>query len=260
MLLCAATLAVCQIHVGIPQNTAKVLVQYGRLSALGSGGELALSQGDLVKAQQTIVTGPDGYGQFQIDDGSTFEVFANSRVMFREHPNNSLEDLINVVLGHVKVFVEHLNGIPNYKKVSSPTAVISVRGTVFDVTVEDDDGTTLVSVDEGEVWVWNQTAPGGYITLLPGDSIRVYRNQPLAVRTIDKGALAMRILRMIQQAAYDVVGHPRGGPGGIGTIASGASAGSTAASGDTGKSGSGSTGAPTSPGAPSAPGAPGPPH
>ena len=34
---------------------------------------------------------------------------------------------------------------------TSPTAVISVRGTVFDVVVQDDDGTTFVTVDEGEV-------------------------------------------------------------------------------------------------------------
>jgi hypothetical protein len=255
LLLLAAALGVCQVQPGIPENTAKVIVQYGRVSAFGGNGEQALSLGDLVKAQQMIVTGPDGYGRFQIADGSTFEVFANSQVMFRERPNNSLEDLLNVVLGHVKVFIEHLNGIPNYKKVSSPTAVISVRGTVFDVVVEDEDGTTLVTVDEGEVWVRNQTAPGGTVTLMPGDSIRVYRNQPLAIRMIDKGALARRILNAAQQFIYQVLWHPRGpsigfpvpGSGGIST---------GGASGDTGKGGST---IPTAPGPPSAPGAPGPP-
>jgi len=92
-----------------------------------------------------------------------------------------------VMIGRVKVVIQHLNGLPNYNKVSSPTAVISVRGTIFDVVVEDEEGTTLVSVDEGLVGVLNTTAPGNGVLVNPGESIRVYRNQPLALRQIDKG-------------------------------------------------------------------------
>jgi hypothetical protein len=258
LLFLAASVAVCQPQSGIPENSAKILVQYGRVSALGSNGEQALFAGNLVKAQQMIVTGPDGYGQFQIADGSTFEVFANSRVMFRERPTTSMEDLLNVLLGRVKVFVQHLNGIPNYKKVSSPTAVISVRGTVFDVVVEDEDGTTLVSVGEGEVWVRNQTAPGSTVTLLPGDSIRVYRNQPIAVRMVDKGAIAMKVLKAMQQAVYQMIGRPQGPGLSVPGAGSTASAGANGDLGKTGTSDPGSSGptAPGAPGSPSAPGAP----
>jgi hypothetical protein len=173
-------------------------------------------------------------------------------LVFREHAG-SLSDLLNVFIGHVKVYIQHLNGLPNYKQVSSPTAVISVRGTVFDVVVEDDDGTTLVRDEEGEVGVRNLTAAGEAVTLRPGDSIRVYRNQPLAIHVIDKGAAFRTIIKVIQQALYQVVWHPRGPgislPGGVGASGGGAS-------GDTGKGGST---VPTAPGAPAAPGAPGPP-
>ncbi|MGD0498905.1 MAG: FecR family protein [Bryobacteraceae bacterium] len=251
LLLLAAGVAVCQIRPGIPDNTARVVAESGQVSAMLDSGEQALFVGNSVKPQQMIVTGPESYAKFEVADGSTFEVFADSRVMFRERAG-SLSDLLNVFIGHVKVYIQHLNGLPNYNKVTSPTAVISVRGTVFDVVVEDDDGTTLVSVDEGVVTVRNQTAAGDPVVLQPGDSIRVYRNQPLAVRTLDKGALFRTIIRMVQQAMYQVVWHPQGGvglplPGGGSTSGAGAS-------GDTGKGGGT---APTSPGAPTAPSAPG---
>jgi hypothetical protein len=130
-----------------------------------------------VKAKQQIVTGGDGHAIFQIADGSTFEVFPNSRVIFRDTFN--FEELINLILGKIRVSVEHKNG-PNHKKVSTPTAIISVRGTVFDVDVEDEDGTTNVTVEEGEVEVHNTRQPGPTRTVGEGNSIRIYPNQPLA--------------------------------------------------------------------------------
>jgi len=254
LLLLAVTLGVCFGQVA-DDHSAKLIVQYGRVSALLDSGQRALFVGDSIKPQQLIVTGPDGYAQFQVADGSTFEVFASSKVLFREHIGN-FTDLLNVIIGHVKVYIQHLNGQPNPNNVNSPTAVISVRGTVFEVVVEDDEGTTYVSVDEGLVSVRNHTAPGDAVYLQPGESVRVFRNQPLAVRTIDKGSIFRAILRAAEEAVYQIVLRPSsGGLGGgrttIPTVGT--------ASGDTGKGGTTTTapGAPSAPSAPSAPGAPG---
>jgi ferric-dicitrate binding protein FerR (iron transport regulator) len=249
MLLVAAAAAVCLAQPHFPDYNAKVIEQVGQVSALGSQGLLALFPNDAVKPQQTIVTGPDGYARFQVSDGSTFEVFPNSKMVFREHLGNA-QDILNVIIGRVKVVIQHLNGLPNYNKVSSPTAVISVRGTVFDVTVEDEEGTTLVSVDEGLVGVQNLTAPGNGVLVNPGESIRVYRNQPLALRQVDKGSAAREALKAAQDIMIRVwLGRNRGGlglPGGGATVP-----GSGSTNGDHGK-GAGTT--PTAPGAPGAPG------
>jgi hypothetical protein len=254
--LLAFAVSVCLAQSADP--SAKVVIQSGQVSAMTASGLKALFPGDVVKPQQIVITGADGYAQLQVSDGSTFEVFPNSRVSFREHAG-SLSDLLNVWIGRVKVYIQHLNGVPNYNKVSSPTAIISVRGTVFEVAVEDDDGTTFVKVDEGLVDVRNQTAAGDPISLHPGDSIRVFKNQPLAARKIDRG-VGNVIIRAAQQALYDIVLRPRTS-GGItpgGSTTSGGNAGT--ANGDTGKGGSGGTpttpGAPSSPDAPSSPGAP----
>jgi hypothetical protein len=234
--------AVCLAQQAIPDHSAKVIEQIGQLSALAGSGLMALSVGDTLKPQQMVVTGPDGYGKFQVADGSTFEVFANSQVEFRQHVGN-LQDILNVLIGHIKVYIQHLNGLPNYNSVTSPTAVISVRGTQFEVVVEDSDGTTFVSVDDGIVGVRNMTAPGDEVRLNPGDSIRVIRNQPLQARAIDKGGIFRGMLRAAEEAVYQVMRQPGSIarlPGGVGAAPTG--------NGDTGKGGSGAP--PSAPGAP----------
>ena len=129
-----------------------------------------------------IVTGSDGYAVFQVSDGSTFEVFPNSRVTFRANPAN-LKDILDVWLGRVKVHIEKFGGQPNNNRVITPTAVISVRGTVFDVSVEDQES-TLVAVEEGLVEVQHALLPTKTPKLVnPGESLRVYRDQPLAQRS-----------------------------------------------------------------------------
>ena len=225
MLLAATGGAVCLAQAQAPDHTAKVVVQYGEVSILSDRSSRALFQGDVIKPQQLIIAGPDGYAKFEVSDGSTFEVFAKSQVIFRDHLGD-WQQLLNVLIGHVKVYIQKLNGLPNYNKVSSPTALISVRGTVFEVLVEDDDGTTFVSVEEGEVGVKNETAAGGEVSLMPGDSIRVIRNQPLIANGIAKGAIMQNVLRATEQAIYQIVyssrggiGLPRGGIGGVPTYA-----------------------------------------
>lgn len=212
---------------------ARVIEMQGRVSIFQDSSEIPLYMGSAVQARQLIRTGPDGYAKFQLADGSTFEVFQNSQAVFRTNPAN-LGDLLDVVIGRVKVFIQHRNG-PNPNRVTTQTAVISVRGTVFDVVVEDEDATTLVSVDEGVVGVRHLLLPGNEIQLQTGESFRVFRNQPLAKR-IDKGGAAQKALRVAAQAVYDVMlMHPGGGGGGAptsGTSSGGTTSGGTGASGD----------------------------
>jgi hypothetical protein len=217
---------------------ATVIEQIGQVSVQDAGYLVPLSIGGAVKPQQVIVTGPDGYAKFRVADGSTFEVFNGARVVFRQNLGN-WKDLLNVWLGRVKVFIQHEPGKANNNEVSSPTAVISVRGTVFDVQVEDDDGTTLVTVDEGTVWVRNVTAPGSTAVLNQGDVIRVFRGQPLQPKAlIDKGNLIRNAMKAVQQAVYEMVLQRRVGGGSVP-----GSSGSIPAStqGDKGKSGTTTT-------------------
>ena len=121
-------------------------------------------------------------------------MYSNSKVVFRETPG--ITDLLDLFIGRVKVFIEHSKG-PNPKDVEAPTAVISVRGTVFDVEVQDEDGTTFVTLDDGLVDVRNLTAPGPSVLLKPGDSILIEPNKPLIPQQINQHAA----LRLVLKAA-----------------------------------------------------------
>ena len=214
-LLVAVAFVVSLAPLQAQDTAAKALLINGDVSVLRDGGPWALFEGNTDRPQQIVKTGQDGYARFQVFDGSTFEVFPNSQVMFRDNPP-SWKDLLDVVIGKVKVYIQHLPGVPNFNNVSSPTAVISVRGTVFEVNVEDVDGTTLVSVDEGLVEVFSKSPGGGGVLLQPTQSIRVFKNQPLAHK-MDKSGIARVIERAIQDAARVALQRQTGGGGGVGT-------------------------------------------
>ena len=143
----------------------------------------ALFVNDVISPRQTVITGPDGYALFRVADGSTMELFPNSKAEFRETLGN-WGDLLKLVLGRVRVQIQPLAGRPNPNTVRTPTAVISVRGTVrgtiFDVSVMDDKGTTLMKVEEGVVAVKNSMQRGKAVILHEGERVEVDPDQPLA--------------------------------------------------------------------------------
>jgi ferric-dicitrate binding protein FerR (iron transport regulator) len=220
LVLAAARICSAQIFPSSRDAAAKVVSMTGQVSVLRDSQPWALNLGDSVQTQQVILTGPDGYAKFQTSDGSTFEVYPSSNVIFRKNPG-SLQDLLDLFVGRVKIHIQHLGGQPNPNRIMTPTAVISVRGTIFDVSINDDDETTIVSVEEGVVEVRHALKPGSPKLVNAGESLHVYRDEPLAKSLIDKNELFHRIVRGLGDAAYRIAisppGHggltiPTGGP------------------------------------------------
>lgn len=186
------------------QYAAKVISAVGQVSVLRDSQPWALSIGESVGCQQIIVTGPDGHATFQVSDGSTFEVFPNSHVVFRKNVPN-WRDLIDVLLGQVRVHIQKFGNIPNPNRVITPTAVISVRGTTFDITVDDEGESTLVQVEEGLVSVQHALLPRGEGKLLSdGQELRVFRQQPLA-QGIDKGSVIQKVFHAMLDAVNTAI-------------------------------------------------------
>jgi hypothetical protein len=189
----------------------------GQVSVMRDTQPWAISVGDSIQVQQMILTGEDGHAQFQVSDGSTFEVFPNSRVIFRKNPGN-WKDLIDLLVGRVRVHIEHFGNTPNPNRILTPTAVISVRGTTFDVSVSDDDETTEIDVEEGTVEVDHALLPrGAPATLHTGDHIIVRKSEPIAHSMIDKGVIARQVLRAVMDAitTMSTRGARVGGTGGV---------------------------------------------
>jgi ferric-dicitrate binding protein FerR (iron transport regulator) len=202
---------VCAAQTGSlsPDAAARVIALTGQVSVLRDSQPWALGVGSSVRLQQLIVTGPDGFAEFQVSDGSTFKVFPNSRVIFRNNPGN-WKDLLDMLVGRVKVHIQKWGGQPNHNNVRTPTAVISVRGTIFDVAIEDEDDTTFVLVEEGQVAVAHRIKVGEPKLLNSGEWLRVYRDQPLAQKSIDKGSVLRAALRAAAEAIYSTIyNNPR---------------------------------------------------
>jgi len=203
LVMASAQACFAQIFPVSRDAAAKVVEETGQVSVLRDSEPWALSVGDLVQAQQIILTGPDGYAKFQTSDGSTFEVYPSSNVIFRKNPG-SLRDLLDLFVGRIKVHIQRMGGEPNPNRVMTPTAVISVRGTIFDVSINDDDETTIVSVEEGSVEVRHALKPGAAKIVNAGESLHVYKDEPLAKSMIDKNELLQRILHGLGDAAYRI--------------------------------------------------------
>src|SRR6202171_6500672 len=216
LLAATSVISSAQILPVSSESAAKVISLNGQVSVLKDSEPWALNVGDLVQVRQVIVTGADGFAQFQVSDGSEFEVYPNSNVVFRKNPGN-LRDLLDLFVGRVKIHIQKWDTQPNPNRVLTPAAVISVRGTTFDVSVNDDDESTTVSVEEGTVDVRHALKPGGGAkTLNAGESIHVYKDQPLAQSIVDKGALVRRVLHSLGDAVYTAVTNPAShGSGGI---------------------------------------------
>lgn len=234
--LALAVLAVCSASIAAAQSffssdsSAKAVEIQGQVSVLKENYPWAVSLGSIIQPQQIVLTGADGFARFQVSDGSTFEVFPNSRVQFRANPG-SLKDLVDLVLGRIRVHIEKIGGQPNPNSVRTPTAVISVRGTTFDVIAED--SSTTVAVTEGLVAVRHLLRPSKEEKLLTaGEALTVYKNEPLAKRQIDRG----RVFQQIMGSAWDALATVMRSGGGRGAGSGTGGAGGPTLPGDTGGS------------------------
>lgn len=163
----------------IPQQLpgARIISLSGDLSV--RRGRMPVQMLHLYEGVQTgdeLITGQDSEATIQTSDGSTVHIFPDSRVIFSEH-SFDIQEFLHLFLGSIKVHIEKLSGRPNPHKMTTPTAVIAVRGTTFSVFVDETDA-TLVGVDEGTVSVANQRSPSDEVLLHGGQRTWVRGNQP----------------------------------------------------------------------------------
>src|SRR5690348_11539060 len=83
-LLTAVAIAVFLQPLPADEAVATVTAMTGRVSVIRDNNEWALNLGDAVQPGKLIVTGPDGFAEFKVSDGSTFQVFPNSQTVFRK--------------------------------------------------------------------------------------------------------------------------------------------------------------------------------
>jgi len=137
-----------------PLTTSTPTIQVGDEVRTGSGGSL-------------ILTAPDS---------SYMVVSENSKLVVDDFWSGSFRSVVNVLLGQVRFYIQRLGGRPNPYTVRTPTALIAVRGTIFDVDV---DGAQVVEVRclEGQVNVQNVLLSDREVILNPGFKTLVRPNE-----------------------------------------------------------------------------------
>jgi hypothetical protein len=118
-----------------------------------------------------IVTGKGGRLVLGLLDGSQAIVAQQTTVVIKDL-SQSPRTLFKVIRGKARIHIEKLGGQPNPYRVNTPTAVIAVRGTLFDVLVEENE--TQVYLHEGEVTVSNPVVPDEAVFLVAGQMTRVW--------------------------------------------------------------------------------------
>src|SRR5689334_13996835 len=128
-----------------PLTTSTSIIQVGDEVRTGSGGTV-------------ILTAPDS---------SYMVVSENSKLVVDDFWSGSFRSVVNVLLGQVRFYIQRLGGRPNPYTVRTPTALIAVRGTIFDVNV-DPAQTVEVECFEGQVNVQNVLRLDREVLLNPG--------------------------------------------------------------------------------------------
>lgn len=137
--------------------------------------KIEYSVNDELIAGDVIKTRKGGRLVLGLTDGSQAIISENTSVEITDL-SQSPRTIFNMLRGKTRIKIEKAGGRPNPYRVNTPTAVIAVRGTLFDVFVTDKE--TQVFVHEGEVAVSNLTVTQAPVILTPGFRTRVQLSQP----------------------------------------------------------------------------------
>lgn len=166
---------------------AHAIAVTGDVSRIRDDRPWALSTGERVPVQQVILTGQDGYARFQVAGGSYFDIYANSRVIFRQNAG-SAGDLLDVLAGRVRIHLQPRPGAPQ-QRIFTPIAVITAHEACTIALAIDEDETVRIDVIEGQVRVQHTVLPRNEPVVVKAiDAILVERNERIS-RRVDRGSL-----------------------------------------------------------------------
>lgn len=127
-------------------------------------------RGEILPPDTTVST-DDGRLLLKLSDGSDVLVRAHTKLLLKQ-PEASGWKYFQLVMGRVRTQIQkRMGGSPAFQ-IGTPSAVISVRGTKFDVEV-DRRGFTEVDVDEGVVELEAVSGRGQSVMITAGFSSRV---------------------------------------------------------------------------------------
>jgi hypothetical protein len=168
---CAAAQQTPPAAVSVPYAGATISDFKGKVGIqLPAQAFSAPVRGEVLPPDTTVNT-DDGRLLLRLTDGSDILVRPHTKLVLKQ-PETSGWKYFQILVGRVRTSIQkHLGGTPAFQ-IGTPSAVISVRGTKFDVEV-DRRGFTEVDVEEGVVELEGLSGRGESVMITAGFSSRV---------------------------------------------------------------------------------------
>src|SRR4029453_8944152 len=90
-----------------------------------------------VRIGDELRTGSGGTVMLELPDGSYMVVSENTTLTIQDYWSGNLRSLVNIMVGKVRFYIQRLRRPPNPHRGTPPTALIAVRGTTFDVAMDE---------------------------------------------------------------------------------------------------------------------------
>jgi ferric-dicitrate binding protein FerR (iron transport regulator) len=156
-----------------------------------------------VQVGDEVRTGPDAQLILEVPDGSYMVVSENSKLVVEDFWSGDLRSLMNLMVGKVRFYIQRFGGRPNPYRVTTPTALIAVRGTTFDVIV-DEAQMAEVRCLEGRVAVEAVGLPNREVILEPGRKTLVRPGEyPLPPVANEAELIKNRVIRVVKKNIPD---------------------------------------------------------
>ena len=150
-----------------------------------------LDIGDIVR------TGPGAQMTLELPDGSYMVVQENTTLEIEKFWGSDVKNLLKLITGKVRFYIQRLGGRPNPYRVDTPTALIAVRGTTFEVQVAG--SVTEVLCYDGRVSVESAGLSDREVVLNKGRKTRVeageYPMTPVAIDGVFGLTRVMSVVR-----------------------------------------------------------------
>jgi hypothetical protein len=156
------------------QPIGSALVVVNLVTAAYNRDTRTLQNGDRVHQDEVIEVGLDASSELKLDDDTKLALGAGSRLTLDKFVYDPAKSNGSIVLDLLKGTFRFMTGVaekPTYV-IKTPAAAITVRGTIFDVYVQDD-GMSWLLLHEGAIQVCNARGTRCRDLTEPGKLIRI---------------------------------------------------------------------------------------
>ncbi len=186
------------------------------LTRFGASGFASATDGAVLYVGSTVRTSTDAIAVITLFEGSTVELEPASDITIEEATMRSGSTIIELAqsLGRSWHVVTHLTTVDSRYEVKTPAATASVRGTSFEVAVEDGftGAATTVTTTEGLV-ATTETGGASEVLVGRGETTTVY---PRAAPASPRGApAAQRVVTVSAASEASLVVDPLGRANGL---------------------------------------------